>query len=597
LSKPVSNNIPKIAFNTNAIEPGRLDPVTIIGFGLTTEVNSSVSKELLDASLNVVPYDLCKNLYQYLDNDRMICAGVSDGSKDACQGDSGGPLISKDLSSQIGITSFGIGCGRPNMPAVYTRVSYYQKWILDGICTISSVPLTDASICDEMKGLFIYNITTRTTTNGTTTTAPGTQASLKPTIVPTSASSRSPLALPIGSQHSSTPTISPTFAKVSKASDGPVALLSTEPTTIPTRKASINPAAFKLPSQSPSQLPSQTAETTSPISSVLTTTTNRPSINSFNDAQKVISPSTEPVNGALTHAPTTITNFRRNNTSASPLTNSYAPTKIPIASPSVSLSPKRVHPTSIPTEQQSFNKPTSSPSNLLYTITEIPTTVASSPQLPQVMSLSSLIMSRTKGHRWRFKSIFIALAIRNETNIISDSAAVTTISSNEENEESDIPMKQKLSINETTSGKDHRNGGTMMMVRRRFKRNKNGGRNFNAAATALQFEDLAAATTQKKQKKMGKQYTKERNDHLPKSSNLATALSGSETLTVGQTIITSNEEVAYRHGSQPNDKATKQVEFDEKVTASTDITTRIGYNSTTDDSSNIFLKRGSLQMS
>lgn len=50
------------------------------------------------------------------------------------QGDSGGPLQITKQSNKcifyiVGITSFGRGCGAPNSPGVYTRVSKYVDWI------------------------------------------------------------------------------------------------------------------------------------------------------------------------------------------------------------------------------------------------------------------------------------------------------------------------------------------------------------------------------------------------------------------------------------------------------------------------------------
>ncbi|XP_061911769.1 testisin-like [Entelurus aequoreus] len=63
--------------------------------------------------------------------DNMICAGLLEGGKDACQGDSGGPMMSEQnlIWIQSGIVSFGIGCARPDLSGVYTRVSRYQSWI------------------------------------------------------------------------------------------------------------------------------------------------------------------------------------------------------------------------------------------------------------------------------------------------------------------------------------------------------------------------------------------------------------------------------------------------------------------------------------
>ena len=57
----------------------------------------------------------------------------------ACQGDSGGPLINAD-GYQLGVTSWGMGCGRPGVPGVYAKVSAEIEWIKRTICENAADP-------------------------------------------------------------------------------------------------------------------------------------------------------------------------------------------------------------------------------------------------------------------------------------------------------------------------------------------------------------------------------------------------------------------------------------------------------------------------
>jgi secreted trypsin-like serine protease len=61
-----------------------------------------------------------------------LCAGdVRYGGADACSGDSGGPLLVESPFGwvQVGVVSWGDGCGLPHSPGVYARVASALAWI------------------------------------------------------------------------------------------------------------------------------------------------------------------------------------------------------------------------------------------------------------------------------------------------------------------------------------------------------------------------------------------------------------------------------------------------------------------------------------
>jgi secreted trypsin-like serine protease len=124
----IPDSIPRISI---AAAPSSGTDVLTAGWGLTTE-NGKQSLILREVKVPIIDNGTCKASYSDL-TENMICAGEK--GKDSCQGDSGGPLFLDDgnVVRQIGIVSYGVGCGREGFPGVYTRVDNYQKnkWISD----------------------------------------------------------------------------------------------------------------------------------------------------------------------------------------------------------------------------------------------------------------------------------------------------------------------------------------------------------------------------------------------------------------------------------------------------------------------------------
>ncbi|XP_044524965.1 transmembrane protease serine 4 [Gracilinanus agilis] len=104
----------------------------IIGWGYKSETEETFPAILQQTNVQLIDRNECNKEDSYFGtiSESMLCAGSPDGSSDACQGDSGGPLMYfRGKWHIIGIVSWGIGCGNPNFPGVYTRVNFFLDWI------------------------------------------------------------------------------------------------------------------------------------------------------------------------------------------------------------------------------------------------------------------------------------------------------------------------------------------------------------------------------------------------------------------------------------------------------------------------------------
>merc|ERR1711973_441224 len=105
---------------------------TVVGWGSIKEQGPQPDV-LREVTVRIWDNPTCKDTYGNAAPggimDHMLCAGQK--GKDSCSGDSGGPMSigTGPTWTQIGIVSWGIGCGKSHYPGVYTRVTAVKSWI------------------------------------------------------------------------------------------------------------------------------------------------------------------------------------------------------------------------------------------------------------------------------------------------------------------------------------------------------------------------------------------------------------------------------------------------------------------------------------
>ncbi|TMW55645.1 hypothetical protein Poli38472_010527 [Pythium oligandrum] len=109
-------------------EPAVDTTATVNGWGFTSQGGSQPTIQL-QVDVPIVSDASCAATLD-ITPATMICAGGK-ANQDSCQCDSGGPLTIKSGSDniQVGVVSWGIGCGLDGYPGVYASVPSAKSWI------------------------------------------------------------------------------------------------------------------------------------------------------------------------------------------------------------------------------------------------------------------------------------------------------------------------------------------------------------------------------------------------------------------------------------------------------------------------------------
>lgn len=145
-SPPVTS-LPTVKLNFNTNFPYANQPMTIMGFGQTTDSYGYVH-QLRSALVYEVPYSTCVAIYPNIIEGQHICVENTAPLHITCAGDSGGPLVWGSGNLEIGVLSFGAQTCTDG-PSVFTRTSYYQSWLTSSICSLSDFNPAGSITCQR----------------------------------------------------------------------------------------------------------------------------------------------------------------------------------------------------------------------------------------------------------------------------------------------------------------------------------------------------------------------------------------------------------------------------------------------------------------
>ena len=123
----------------------------VTGWGKDAFVGGKFQTVLKQVPLPLVAHQACQSalrttqLQKYFRLDpSFVCAGGESGA-DACTGDGGGALACEDPHNpgryvQLGVVSWGIGCGQQGIPGVYADVQKQVDWIQEQLDTLPPLP-------------------------------------------------------------------------------------------------------------------------------------------------------------------------------------------------------------------------------------------------------------------------------------------------------------------------------------------------------------------------------------------------------------------------------------------------------------------------
>lgn len=112
----------------------------VAGWGMKHINSADYAHVLKKITVPVLPRETCNAqlgkvlISNFVLDETSICAGGEKGV-DSCLGDGGSPLVCPikghpNRYYQVGIVAWGLGCGKQNVPAVYTNVPFLYPWIV-----------------------------------------------------------------------------------------------------------------------------------------------------------------------------------------------------------------------------------------------------------------------------------------------------------------------------------------------------------------------------------------------------------------------------------------------------------------------------------